>query len=567
MEYTDDTEIQSAGRGNEYRLEYFDDDGKNRCYYLDGYCEKLNTAYEYNGCYTHGCPKCFPNLIEKLEKTKKKESIIQNQGFILKSIWACDWMNLKKLENVASSIKSFHHLLALNPKEAFFGGRTEVFKHYVNTEVNSMLRIYYRDITSSYPYQMFYKDYPVGHPTIIKKNFDYSLNSYFGVIKCKVKFPKLYIGVLPVHKNDGGLAFPIDGVLVGTWCSEELKVAIQEGYEILEIYEVHHFKMTSNTLFKSYISRHLKSKQEASGYPSWVQSEEDKDTYIYNYNINQGIQLEKDKIKKDGGRKQVAKLCLNNLWGRFVMRIFSDGTVHITCLEDYHKLISNKHINLNTLDALVLNNDTALFSYETTENVSDSWMTTNIYIGVFTTCYGRLHLYRGMKDLGHRVIYCDTDSVLYYHEDHDIPPIGKDGQIIHGFKCGDYLGEWTDELDNHWIKVFASSGEKSYGYMIDKNPNCKDDCKICNSQVIKTKGITLTHENSQIFTLDKMIDLVFGNEEHINTQTFRIQFDKKAQKLQSVYSEKTVSLTGSKRIISSTNDWLIDTTPISIKDL
>ena len=31
-----------------------------RQYFLDGCCEDIRTAYEFHGCFYHGCPKCFP---------------------------------------------------------------------------------------------------------------------------------------------------------------------------------------------------------------------------------------------------------------------------------------------------------------------------------------------------------------------------------------------------------------------------------------------------------------------------------------------------------------------------
>ena len=30
-----------------------------KTYYVDGYCDKTNTIYEFFGCYYHGCNKCF----------------------------------------------------------------------------------------------------------------------------------------------------------------------------------------------------------------------------------------------------------------------------------------------------------------------------------------------------------------------------------------------------------------------------------------------------------------------------------------------------------------------------
>ena len=29
-------------------------------YKLDGYCHETNTAYEFQGCVFHECPRCFP---------------------------------------------------------------------------------------------------------------------------------------------------------------------------------------------------------------------------------------------------------------------------------------------------------------------------------------------------------------------------------------------------------------------------------------------------------------------------------------------------------------------------
>ena len=63
-----------------------------------------------------------------------------------------------------------------------------------------------------------------------------------------------------------------------------------------------------------------------------------------------------------------------------------------------------------------------------------------------------------------------------------------------------------------------------------------------------------------------------GNAKNINTKTFRILFDKKAQQLKSVYNGKddngkNIQLTGSKRKIVNINDWIVDTRAFSISEL
>ena len=62
-----------------------------------------------------------------------------------------------------------------------------------------------------------------------------------------------------------------------------------------------------------------------------------------------------------------------------------------------------------------------------------------------------------LRFLGKRVLYFDTDSVVFL-EDTDDP---QQPQPV----LGDYLGEFTNELDDgDYIVEFVSGGEKNYGY-------------------------------------------------------------------------------------------------------
>lgn len=56
----------------------------------------------------------------------------------------------------------------------------------------------------------------------------------------------------------------------------------------------------------------MKIKQEASGWPKWCRSEEDKRKYIKNYYDREGIWLNAENIKKNPGLRQLAKLMLNS---------------------------------------------------------------------------------------------------------------------------------------------------------------------------------------------------------------------------------------------------------------
>ena len=64
----------------------------------------------------------------------------------------------------------------------------------------------------------------------------------------------------------------------------------------------------------------LKLKQESSGYPSWVQSEADKDRYIEEYRRAEEIALDKASISKNAGQRTLAKLKLNSVWGKWAQK-------------------------------------------------------------------------------------------------------------------------------------------------------------------------------------------------------------------------------------------------------
>ena len=59
-------------------------------YFLDGCCEKTRTAYEFHGCFYHGCPKYFPadtfnpvsglTMHELYERTQVKTMFLKQRG-------------------------------------------------------------------------------------------------------------------------------------------------------------------------------------------------------------------------------------------------------------------------------------------------------------------------------------------------------------------------------------------------------------------------------------------------------------------------------------------------------
>jgi len=54
--------------------------------------------------------------------------------------------------------------------------------------------------------------------------------------------------------------------------------------------------------------------KEASGYPSWVRTEDDKVRYSDQFHQDEGIRLERDSIDYNAAKRGLAKPCLNWMW-------------------------------------------------------------------------------------------------------------------------------------------------------------------------------------------------------------------------------------------------------------
>ena len=227
---------------------------------VDGFCKENNTVYEFQGCFWHGCEKCFNRStintnnqidMETLRKrTKEKNKKIMDAEFNLVETWECNFAEIEK-ENEFINFKKENKIEIvgpLNPRNAFFGGRTNITKLTYDFKKDEKGK--YVDFVSLYPTVQFFKNYPKGHPTKIFAPEKYDEN-WFGFIKCSILPPrKLYHPVLPVKTKFGNaekLLFPLcrvcaekkqkkcehtdeERMCIGTWCTPEIKVALEKGY-------------------------------------------------------------------------------------------------------------------------------------------------------------------------------------------------------------------------------------------------------------------------------------------------------------------------------------------------
>lgn len=180
-------------------------------------------------------------------RTKEIVDKFENDNFTVIQMWEHDFQLMMKTDPTLKSILSELEIEdRLDPRNAFYGGRTNAVKLYSEGTIK------YIDFTSLYPWVNKYCPYPVGHPEIITENFQ-DISEYFGIAKCKIEPPKgLLHPVLPYRMN-GKLMFPLcrrcaetmnqricehtreERSLTGTWVTEEIKVAVEKGYKIIKV--------------------------------------------------------------------------------------------------------------------------------------------------------------------------------------------------------------------------------------------------------------------------------------------------------------------------------------------
>ena len=392
----------------------------------------------------------------------------------------------------------------LNPRDAFYGGRVNAVKLLVKTEANPTTKIKYVNFTSLYPDINKNGVYPVGHPIIFTENIHPDITRYFGLIQCDVLAPRgLYHPVLP-FKCHNKLMFALCRTCVqesqqpsmchhtdekrmftGTWVSLELNLAVEMGYKIVKIHDVWHFPDKTDRLFRDYIDMFLKKKQEASGWPGWCQTDQDKERYLQDYKDKEGIELDRDAIEYNAGARTVWKQILNNLWGKMGQRPNRPKTKVVADPKCYFELLSSAGVEVTNVN--LVNDEVVEMFYTMKDPFVEAAGNTNVVLAAFTTAQARIKLYKVMRDLGRRVCYYDTDSIIYTVKEGEWEP-----------SLGDHLGELTNELDdNDWIVVFVSAGPKNYAYKTHRGKTC---CKV--------RGITLNLRASEKVNFESMVDLV-----------------------------------------------------------
>ena len=191
-------------------------------------------------------------------------------------------------------------------------------------------------------------------------------------------------------------------------------------------------------------------------------------------------------------------------------------------------------------DVCIVNEEMVEVQYRNATEFAEQNDKVNVVIAAFTTTYARLKLYDLLDVLQDRVLYYDTDSVIYVHKPGEPDP-----------PLGNYLGDLTDELNGDYITSFVSGGPKNYAY---RTKNGKTVAKI--------RGITLDYAATGKLNHAVVRALVHL---HVNCETegkvtvdipFKITRDKKEKNIVTKKMKKDYRLVYDKRAITENYETL-----------
>lgn len=519
---------------------------------LDGYYETPqgeHVALEYLGCYYHGHRKCFPNswvpagprvpetMGDREQRTRLRSEALRRHGFTVVEMWECEWNELKKSDPEIRTFVEQHPVImkeTLDPKKGFYGGRCGNTKKYFNAPEGTEIR--YIDVTSLYPFINKYGKYPIGHPTRKVYPDCPDPREMEGMIDCTVLPPQgLYHPVLPRHLHSklmnvlcracGDLA-DHEGVeecthsreermFRGTWVVDEVVEALNQGYELIKTHETWEYRITqydpcdpstveTSGLFAEYVNANLKGKIEASGWPKSCDTEAKKAAFVAKMR-SQGVEIEPGNMVFNAGLRQLCKINLNCLWGKLSQGNNLKQTLIVTDTKTHYELLTNPAVEV--LSITPLNEEAELVQFRLRDEAAQPGRTTSVVAAAYTTAQARLELYKYLNKLGERVMYYDTDSVIY-----SLSP-GEEA-----IECGSELGEMTDELAAYgagsYAIEFVSAGPKVYGLKIAVGGDRENIAYI-----LKVKGISLNSGNNDLLNFETLKQLVLGQRAPIRVES------------------------------------------------
>ena len=168
-----------------------------------------------------------------------------------------------------------------------------------------------------------------------------------------------------------------------------------------------------------------------------------------------------------------------SFWGKFGQCSNLGATEYFDEPEEFFKVVTDPTNELTGIR--FCGEKLAYVNYKKDDEFVDAQSNVNVVIASFVTAQARLRLYEDIEKLQERVLYFDTDSLLFVTRPQD----------VYTPELGSFLGDWTDELAGYgpdsYITEFVSGGPKNYAFKVLCPATGKTET------VTKVRGFTLNY--------------------------------------------------------------------------
>jgi hypothetical protein len=486
---------------------------------FDGYAPLSNTVYIFLKCSWWGCPHCMRDYHE----SPNQSAILPERGLSAKDVQEHYEVVMHHLHSNYKVKTIWQHefhtsffdpyllkcVQQMNPSECFYGGRTEVFKLYCNAAKFPEDEIHYFDVTSLYPSVYAHRMLPMGNPRYyIGYDVDparlhpHHPDRYFGYVRVRISPPNTdRIGLLPQRDTQTQrLTFPVHE-MEGCWFTEEIYLAMENGYVVHEIYELYHWSANqlSDQHLRGYVGYFLRMKQEAEGWKKLGASsespseEEQQEIALRLYHQNGQLAfIRPEKVKFDPVMRSLAKLFLNSLWGKWAQKPSKECQTTVYGMQQFFQLWNDRSVEKESCLFRDISPGVYKVNYRKKESFVQAVPHGNIWLAAAVTAWARITLHKQMLRIGsERLIYCDTDSIIFLW-----PKIGQN-------LTGVGLGHWTDEYPGHTIERVYALAPKLYALTIaDKRDPTQQ------KESYRAKGVQMTLANQIQMSFQNILPLI-----------------------------------------------------------
>ena len=178
-----------------------------------------------------------------------------------------------------------------------------------------------------------------------------------------------------------------------------------------------------------------------------------------------------------------------------------------------------------------------LLQYQLIDHAAEAPRETNVILGAFTTAHARIILYKNMQIVknARRVLYCNTDSIMYIHD--------KNQSEAVDIPIGTGLGEMTNELpEDVLIDKFWSAGPKFYCMSGHRRTNGLE------YNVFKVKGVNLNRATEKTFNTETIKKLVLGETHELRSPFSSLSRCVRTGQIKTRSCEKKARVTSNKRV-------------------